>query len=104
MKKDLYTKIVLTVIAINLSVISFSTVFSVQEAKANQDNINVHLPEGMRYGLVPVNEDGSINVKLLDEIDVSITDIDTQDMLNINIKDSESYSLKYAGPLNVSVD
>ena len=47
----------------------------------------------LNYGLVPLNEDGSITVKLSasDEIDVNITDISTYDKLYVHLKSSESY-------------
>jgi hypothetical protein len=61
------------------------------------------------YALVPINEDGSINVRVqsindLETIDVNIDDISTSDKPNVNISSSSSYSLQYAGPLEVEVD
>lgn len=59
------------------------------------------------FALVPVNEDGSINVKVLEvsnTLDVNIEDISTSDKLNIHLKSSDSYSLNYAGPIEVEVN
>lgn len=86
MKIDTYTKFVLTVIAFCLVVLTLNTVDIFPKAYANEA-VNY----GGNYGLVPMNEDGSINVRLqsvdeaVDKIDVNIASIKTYDKLKINI-------------------
>jgi|TARA_R110000850_G_C9615428_1_gene430315 hypothetical protein len=94
---DKYIKLVLTVIAVCLVVMTLEMVVP----SANADGYN-----SQNYGLVPLNEDGTISVQLAPNstIDVNIESINTRDKLNVNIKSSDSYSLQYAGPLNVEVD
>ncbi|MFK7950396.1 MAG: hypothetical protein AB8G11_22595 [Saprospiraceae bacterium] len=86
MKIDRYTKFILTVIAFCLVVLTLNNVDIFPKAYAN-DAMNY----GGNYGLVPMNEDGSINVRLqgideaIDELDVNIVGIDTYDELEVNI-------------------
>jgi hypothetical protein len=85
MKTDKYTKVLLTIIAICLINIAFGDLQLLPRAHAGA-------PEGpgpAAYGLVPLNKDGSITVKLsaLEEIDVNIKGIDTWDELKVDIAD-----------------
>lgn len=75
MKTDFYTKTVLTVIAICLSIIVLNHVDIIPNAYAETPNTN--LTTNMEYGLVPLNADGSIDVKIKasSEIDVNITGV-----------------------------
>ena len=75
MKTDTYTKIILTVIAVNLTVITLKPLIS--PAAANAAVNDKQAASSQAYGLVPVNKDGSINVKLnaADPIDVTIVGI-----------------------------
>jgi len=86
MKTDRITKILLAVIAINLSILSLSSFDFFPKAAATDADFS---ESGVAYGLVPINEDGTISVKLsnYDEISVKITDISTSDILNVNLKD-----------------
>lgn len=97
MKTDTYTKIILTVIAFCLVVIVVRQVNIVPEAQANQ-------PAYTNYGLVPLNEDGSITVKLspADVMDVNIKGISTRDELDINIDEVGGSSL-YSSPIPVKI-
>lgn len=83
---DTYTKTVLTVIAACLVIICLQNTSLITPAYANNENL--HLPTAS-YGLVPLNDDGSITVKLADDevMDVSITDIDTYDELRVKLTD-----------------
>lgn len=78
MKTDKYTKTILTIIAICLIVIAFRGVDFLPEAKASNSNNKLPLKNNTKYGLVPTNEDGSINVRLKsnDIIDVRLRGID----------------------------
>ncbi len=69
MKTDLYTKIILTVIAVALLGILFQNVDLVPKAVASDFNTKPHV-------IVPINPDGSINVKLNSTLDVNIESVD----------------------------
>ncbi|MCH2021568.1 MAG: hypothetical protein MK207_03715 [Saprospiraceae bacterium] len=94
MKTDNFTKLLLTLIAINLTFITIKNIEIIPEAYANDPLNNYSFNTKTNYGLVPLNEDGSITVKLTssDEIDVNITDISTSDELNVNIEDVDSWA------------
>jgi len=75
MKTDTYTKIILTVIALNLTIITLKPLINPSVANAavnDKQSIN-----SSSYGLVPLNKDGSINVKINpgDPIDVTLVGI-----------------------------
>lgn len=93
MKVDKFTKIVLAIIALNLTFISLRQLEILPKVFANEQAPLQELYSSLNYGLVPLNEDGSITVKLssYDEIDVNITDISTYDKLNVAIKDIDTY-------------
>ena len=80
MKTDLYTKSILTVIAVCLVLIVLNNIDIFPKAYAGQNTPN--------YGIVPLNEDGSIDVnvkvfdaenvlkvEMIDEIDVNIEEV-----------------------------
>ncbi len=99
MKTDLYTKCILTVIAIALSFIVFKDIDIIPKAHASS-NTNTAIPTS-NYGLVPVNEDGSITVRLstTEQLDVNIKNIDTYDELRINL-----YGISTSDELDVNLD
>ncbi|MEL6534132.1 MAG: hypothetical protein AAFQ98_01910 [Bacteroidota bacterium] len=103
MKTDRWTKILLTVIALNLTFLSLSKLEIIPKAYADEPKPAAVYPNSP-YGLVPVNADGSINVRLnaLDEIDVNITGISTFDELDVNIEEVGGFMVG-AGPLKVKV-
>ena len=97
MKSNTFTKALLTIIAVNLCFLSINELEIIPKVRANnQANSNELFPLS-NYGLVPLNEDGSINVRLssYDELDVNITDINTSDKLNVEIKEVDSYAFYY---------
>jgi len=61
MRTDLYTKTVLTIIAICLAVIAIQQIGLVPKAYADTPSRNWN---GVNYGLVPLNEDGTIDVNI----------------------------------------
>jgi hypothetical protein len=91
MKTDTYTKIILTVIAVNLSVITFKPLISPSVANAA---VSDKQPiSAQPYGLVPVNKDGSINVKLNSDEPLSVKLVSIDHLLYldwdaINVKTS----------------
>ena len=104
MKTDLYTKSILTIIAGALVVLAVqnSSLKFVNEAKADRTNFN-------SFATVPVNTDGSINVKMVSDMDVNIHSIGGSSIygaLPINIKECNGSSISSNGlPVNIeSVD
>ncbi len=83
MKTDLYTKTVLTTIAIALVVLAFKNTSIVNSAQAEKTNFN-------KYASIPINEDGSINVRMIADMDVNIKSLGGSSIygtLPINIKE-----------------
>ncbi|MGF7041927.1 hypothetical protein [Mucilaginibacter lappiensis] len=78
MKSDNYTKIVLTIIAVNLTVFTFRTLNIIPTVEASTKKLDTR-----SYGLVPVNPDGSINVKLKQDnvVNVQLVGIDESSYL-----------------------
>lgn len=97
MKTDIYTKTVLTVIAVALVTLVFQNTKLVNEAKADKTNFN-------KFATVPINTDGSINVKLSsDQMDVNIKSIGGSSVygaLPINLKEIGGSSFYGAMPIN----
>lgn len=97
MKTDLYTKAVLTVIAIALLALAFKNTSIVNEAKADKANFS-------RYASIPLNEDGSINVKLISDMDVNIKSIGGSSVygaIPINLKEISGSSFYGTLPINI---
>lgn len=76
MKTDVYTKTVLTVIAACLLALVLRNTTIVTQARA--ESPTGFYPAKSDYALVPINEDGSINVRMAPEgvVDVRIRGID----------------------------
>ncbi|MDY8136540.1 hypothetical protein [Aquimarina sp. 2201CG5-10] len=112
MKTDTFSKTILTIIAACLVIIVLRDINMIPKAHASTSSTSIG------YGLVPVNEDGSITVRLsnYDVIDVNIKDIDTYDKLkvdlnsistneelDINIDEVGGSYLSSGGPIKVKV-
>jgi hypothetical protein len=94
---DKYSKAVLTVIAACLVVLTLDIVIP----KVNADSYS-----SQNYGLVPVNKDGTINVKLAPNsvMEVSIEEINTSEQLNVNINEIGGGYVPYGGPIKITTD
>ncbi len=95
MKTDNYTKFILTIIAICLSCIVLEDINIIPKAYAEGTATSSN------YGLVPINKDGTITVKLdnTNEIDVNIRSIDTYDKLKVDIN-----KISTTDELNINID
>ena len=98
MKTDLYTKLVLTVIAVSLVLLVLQNTTLLNEAKADKSNFN-------KFASVPINDDGSINVKLVaDQMDVNLKSIGGSSVygtLPINLKEIGGSSFYGTLPVNL---
>lgn len=83
MKIDTYTRIILTVIAINLCIITVNQLNLVSVAQAGQEKAVYSLPTA-NYGIMPLNEDGTV--------DVNIKSFSTGGIIDVNIKEIGGYS------------
>lgn len=97
MKTDLYTKSVLTVIAAALLIIVFQNTRVVPEAKAGRPDFN-------KFANIPINSDGSINVRLIEQMDVNLKSIGGSSVygeLPVNLKEIGGTSLYSTIPVNI---
>lgn len=103
MKIDRYTKVVLTVIAVNLSILAIKQLDLIPAVYAGEPVEKIEIKKHQNYGLVPVNEDGSIDVKLNDEIGVNIMGIYTNHELYVNLERIGGDNLLYSDPIPVKI-
>ncbi|MEW7290859.1 hypothetical protein [Aquimarina sp. 2304DJ70-9] len=94
MKTDKYTQFIFTVIAVCLVIIVIRDIEVIPKAHANNTSET-------NYGIVPINNDGSITVRLssADEIDVNIKNIDTYDKLKVDLN-----AISTRDELDVNID
>lgn len=95
MKTDLYTKIVLTVIAVCLTILTLQNINIIPKTYAAESNKNKNVFPSKTYGLVPLNSDGTI--------DVNITRITTNDELDVNIDEIGGGYISNGGPIPVNI-
>ena len=100
MKTDTYTKTILTIIAGCLVILVLKTENVFPQARATETKTTL---SPLNYKLVPVNEDGSINVRLTPSqtIDVNIENISTSDQLDVNITEVGGYNTWGALPVKI---
>lgn len=93
MKNDNYHKVILTIIAACLTFNVFKDLDIIPHAHANS-TVNNSIEQHLKTIMVPLNEDGSINVRLKDTptLDINITDISTLDDIDANIEEVGGYS------------
>ena len=104
-KVDNYTKGVLTLIAVCLTILTLKQLDFFPKAYAGESIDHAVIPNA-NYGLVPLNEDGSISVKLssYDELDVNIVGVNTSDELDVNIDEIGGGYVSHGGPISVEID
>src|SRR3954468_17928076 len=96
MRTDLYTKTILTVIAVALVALVLKKENIVSEASAGT-NFN-------KFAAVPVNTDGSINVRMVSDMDVNIHSIGGSSVygsIPVNLKEISGSSFYGSLPVNV---
>ena len=96
MKTDLYTKSMLTIIAICLVLVVVKDIEILPKAYANQPTT----PQN--YGLVPLNSDGTIDVNVKTFSSESKIQVEMEDQINVNVKRVGGRKV-YGGTLNVDV-
>jgi hypothetical protein len=103
MKPDFYSKSILTIIAICLSIMTLQNLDLVPKAYANNSSEISAAFDTKKYAVVPVNEDGSINVniKSSSEMDVNISNISTHDELDVNIDEVGGFSTYGEVPVKI---
>ena len=92
MKLDLYSKSILTIIAVCLTINVLKDFDIMPKAYANETLKNeLNLLPNKNYGLIPVNADGTIdvNIKSSSEMKVDISTISTWDKMRVVIKENE---------------
>ena len=92
MKTDKYTKIVLTVIAICLTINILKEFNLVPSAYANEVKSPTSVPDG--YKIVPIN-DAVMDVRIVDvntykELNVNLKSVSTYDPIKVNLKKIET--------------
>lgn len=120
MKSDIYTKTLLTIIAICLT-INIIKEFEIIPSAFASENTNT-IDTVTEYRLVPINEFNTIDVRIVDinthdelnvniksidtydEIRVNITSIDTSDELDVNIDEIGGKWVTNGGPINVKIE
>ena len=81
-------KIFIDVIAVNLTVLTLIFIDVIPKA-----NAEVNFSEPIKYGLVPLNEDGSVNVTL-----------SSFDVIDVNIEEIGGGYVSYGGPISVEIE
>ncbi len=102
MKTDNYTKIVLTIIAVCLTINVVEEGNWIPTVQASEKTVSPEI--ATKYQLVPISE--------MNTMDVRIVDINTYDELNVNIKSIDSYdemkvnikSIDTSDELDVNID
>lgn len=99
MKTDLYTKSVLGVIAAALVALVIQNT-QPNEAKAGNTNFN-------HFASVPVNDDGSINVRMVSDMDVNIKSLGGSSVygaLPVNMKEIGGSSVSSSSGIPVNIE
>lgn len=104
MKTDLYTKSVLTIIAVCLSMLTLQQFDFIPTAHAAREEINANIDSNSSYRLIPIDALNTIDVRIVDintydELNVNLKSVDTYDELKVNIK-----SIDTQDELDVNID
>ena len=86
--KTNFTKVMLAIIAFNLSLLTLSE-FNIWPSTAHANEFS--LDPSLNYGLVPVNEDGSVNVNISPTS--SVLDVNLRTIMSLNPAMHKSYDI-----------
>ena len=121
MKTDLYTKTVLTIIAVCLTINVVKEFELVPSVHATTNTFDA-TPVSTEYALVPISAANTIDVRIVDintydelnvnlksvdtydEVKVNIKSIDTSDELDVNIDEIGGAWVTNGGPIKVKID
>jgi hypothetical protein len=110
MKTDNYTKTVLTIIAICLSinVLKDFDIFPSAYANSSENIVETPVNSVMDVRLVDINTNDELNVNLkridaYEALKVNLTKIDTSDELDVNIDEIGGGWVSHGGPIPVKV-
>ena len=95
MKTDLYTKGILTIIAVCLILIVLKDIDIFPKAYASQ-------PNTPNYGIVPLNEDGTIDVNVKAFDPENVLKVEMLDEVNVNIEEVGGRDV-HGGTLKVEI-
>ena len=114
MKTDLYTKIILTVIAVCLTLILVKEFDLIPSAYASIDPVETTsllppISETIDVRIVDISTYDELNVNLkgvdtYDEVKVNLSNIDTTDELDVNIDEIGGGWVNNGGPIKVKLD
>jgi len=108
MKTDNYTKTILTIIAICLTINVMKDFKIFPAAYANENVIKAPVSEVLDVRLVDINTYDELNVNLkgvdtYDEVKVNLKKIETTDELDVNIDEIGGGWVSNGGPISVKV-
>ncbi|MFC4817152.1 MULTISPECIES: hypothetical protein [unclassified Flavobacterium] len=106
MKTDLYTKTVLSIIAVCLTILTLQSIDIIPKSYASEGHKNLSIVPNRNYGLVPLNENGTIDVNITSssaELDVNLRRINTNDELDVNIDEIGGGFISHGGPIPVTI-
>lgn len=103
MKTDLYTKTILTVIAVCLSLNLIQELEIIPSAYASGSSFDA-TKVSQEYALVPISDANTMDVRIVDintydELNVNLKSVDTYDEVKVNIK-----SIETSDELDVNID
>ncbi|MGJ8667224.1 MAG: hypothetical protein ACSHW7_12715 [Patiriisocius sp.] len=104
MKTDTYTKSILTIIAICLTINVVKDLEVFPSAYAGNPTLISESNATTKYQLVPISEANTIDVRIVDintydELNVNLKSVDTYDEVKVNIK-----SIETSDELDVNID
>ena len=106
MKTDLYTKTILTLIAVCLAVIALRPFEIIPTAQAHSDaSLN---ETASQYRLISIDELETLDVRIVDistydELNVNVKSIDTSDELDVNIDEIGGSWVSSGSPIPVTI-
>ncbi|GEQ85899.1 hypothetical protein ULMS_14070 [Patiriisocius marinistellae] len=104
MKSDTYTKTILTIIAICLTINAVRDFKIIPSAYAGNKTTFLNENTSTKYQLVPISETNTIDVRIVDintydELNINLKSVNTYDEVKVNIK-----SIDTQDELDVNID